>query len=249
MLILTRLLRSSKLAILFLMLGLFLSFVSASYAATVELVALGEPLKPGVFPVFIYVDSEDVPTIGTDLLIKYDSSSVRFERIEFQGIYPQEHEVQHDINNHTIRFSGTNEFNSYTPVRDIIAIAYFRSLSEISSTAAFLTRDNPPIKLVWSKEATNDTNVVSAEGSDLLMLQPPKLRIDSSFGEGVVKGAFSDAQNALLAENGIIAEATQVPIKMNITTVVGVVLILGSIFIFILFFVKKRKKKEEEEDV
>ncbi len=227
---------------------LFCSFGSVARAATIELVALNEPQKTGIFPVFIYVDSENVPTIGTDLYMSYDASRVEFQKIKFEDMYPEQHDVQHDTKKHTIRFSGTNDYQKYLSVKGTLAVAYFKLLKKNTNNTAILAGYNPPIKIIWTSNSTNDTNVVSADGEDLVGSAPVALRIDPEFEKGKVKGIFTEDQQNLLNQEGVIEEVTSVKAGASmISAIAGSLLMISSLGILVLMLLKRKKNDLQSE--
>lgn len=227
---------------------LLCSVSSIARAASVELIAVSEPQKTGIFPVFVYVDSDSVPTIGTDLFVSYDATRVEFQKVKFENMYSQTHDVQHDTAKHTIRFSGTSEYQKYLPVKGTLAVVYFKLKKKNASGTAILGGENPPIKILWAANSTNDTNVVSADGKDLLTVAPTTLRVDPAYEKEKVKGIFTETQQKLLNREGVIEEVSVVQAKVNIlAAIAGSLLMISSLGMLIWLILKRKKEAQDSE--
>lgn len=230
---------------------LSLILVSANWAQTVraaeiELKVAAEPSTDGIFPVFVLVDSLGEPTVGTDLLISYDATRVAFEDLEFGDLYPQQHQVQHTASTQQLRFSGTHEYQSYESVSGLLATLFFRTLS---SDQRIVAGEDSAVSVEWSDGATNDTNVVSTAGSDLLTRKPAPLSVDASILDGEVQGVLTEQQLNNLAAGGVVAEASQAKRSlMHPRSLGGIALLAGSLAGLMWFMFFRKKKKDTAED-
>ena len=218
------------------LLVLFFCFSCSSvYAAKLELITPQLPNKTDVFPVSVYLNTEGQKTIGTDLLLSYDPKLIEFVRVEPSTMYSRYPDAQIDLVRHQIRYSGTSQFNNYQESNGIFATFYFRPILKKN-----LKDLNDVIKLIWQKNSTNDTNVVSIEGKELLTQEPPILRIEQKNPEGAVEGISTEYKEDTLSKISTPNNAKSPQISfISKPIIVGISLIL---VLLILLIIKKIKK-------
>lgn len=145
----------------------------------------------------VYLDTELQQTIGTDLLFTYEPTELEFVSAKPGELYPNYHDPRVDTVKKQIRYSGTAQFNKYEAKSGLFATLVFRRLINVDTELA----------LVWSEDATNETNVVSAEGKELLSTQPQPLTIKKGKEKvGKVAGIADDDSQS----GDILGEATYI---------------------------------------
>lgn len=144
---------------------------SLATAATLTPSIIQEPQAAGEFPVFVFLDPQKAAVIGTDLLISYDPKRVSYVRAENGTLFEAYHQPVHDEQRHTIRFSATNSYGVATTIAGLFGKIWFQTAS--GATAPLVSGATPAaIRFDWSTGATNDTNVVSKDGKELLVAAP-----------------------------------------------------------------------------
>ena len=213
---------------------LFCFSCSSIYAVKLELTTPQLPNKTDVFPVSVYLNTEGEKTIGTDLLLSYDPKLIEFVRVEPSTMYSRYPDVQIDSIRHQIRYSGTSQFNNYQESNGIFATFYFRPI--LINNLKDLTN---ALKLIWQKNSTNDTNVVSVEGKELLIQEPSILKIEQKNPEGKVEGISTvykeDTPSRISIPNN--SKSTKISF-ISKPIIVGLSLIL----ILLILLIKKIKK-------
>ncbi len=219
-------------------------------AATLEPVIVSEPKNTNQFPVFIFLDTEDQKTIGTDLLLQYDAKKLEFVKSKKGELYPNHHEVVVNKKLGQIRYSATvNTKDESVSGEDNLVTLYFRKKNKNVRVSQTKTEPNA-LQLVWKPYATNDTNVVSVDGEELLATAPAELAIDpKAKSNGSVKGTFDDGTWQRLQEEGTIPEGilfdiattTSLAVTNAPLAVLGILIISTTLVGVIVVAVKKKK--------
>jgi hypothetical protein len=236
----------------------FLHARSPLVAATIEPLIVQEPQGTGEFPIFIFLDPLNQRTIGTDLYISYDNNRVRFVRAVDGELYQQHHAVAHDTKKKTLRYSATNSFGNYSTAPGLLTTLYFRKQSTEATVLA--TGSTPPaVQTIWKKDATDDTNVVSDAGAELLISPPAALAADeqlSSRLSGTIAGVLSEKEWTNLRESGQFPDslAYNLATSVGLSTVdpfrliMGSVLVVGALGASLTLVLKKRRDRRRAHE-
>ncbi len=240
---------SSVLALL-----LFGITTSVALAATLEPVIVSEPKNTNQFPVFIFLDTEGKETIGTDILLQYDPKKLVFvkSKVKKGELYPNHHEAVVNEKLGQVRYSATvdSKDESVTGAGNLVTL-YFRKKNK-NVTVAQTKTEPSALQLVWKPDATNDTNVVSVDGVELLATAPAELAIDKNAkSNGSVKGTFDDGSWQRLQEEGTlpegilfdIATTTSLAVTNAPLAVLGILIISTTLVSVIVIAVKKKKNR------
>jgi hypothetical protein len=179
---------------LFILLGL----VDSSLAAEIDVYVPAEIEQDQIFPVQVYLNTEQQQTVGTDLLFSFDQAQLEFVKVEATEFYPHYHQVRIDQQKGQLRYSGTSNYQDYITGADVFANFFF-----VKRDQAQLSLD-----LVWEQDRTNDTNVVGVDGVDLVEQRPNLIAADAeTFPDPSVFESLSettleptDAQGEVLGE-------------------------------------------------
>lgn len=223
----------------------FLFFPSAISAAEIKLVMPSNIGKNQVFPVQVYLDTQGELTVGTDLLFGFDSTDLVFVQVDEANFYSNYHEPIVFLDKGQIRYSGTSNYNDYQAGNELFATFFFKK-KKIGK---------PELHLIWLKDKTNDTNVISENGTDLLTTSPiieydNSLRIKpSSKNEkpGKVLGradTLTDLFEESISGGSVLGKATVIE-KENSRIKYLVFLTIVFAFGLALLFLWKKKKKND----
>lgn len=212
----------------------FLVSNSVVKAANIELVLEQEPALDEAFAITINLDTVGEQTVGTDLLLQFAPSQLEFIQVTPGELYANYHEPRLDLADATIRYSGT--VNRGTPFSGTgtFATFLFKKLTDDQAVLPPIeSGEKPLVGLIWEREVTTDSNVVSIDGTELLYTAPV-VRVS-----GEVLGV---ASVGIFPENETL-QATQTQSGELIFFLVGIaVIVIG----FILFVVVRRKRTARE---
>jgi len=141
----------------------FCFFIQPIFAASIRLETDSVHNAKKEYSIHIYVDTENMNTIGTDLLIQYNPSDDQYVKFEAGKLYPNYPEVKINTSKNEIRISGTGNYQNYINNNGLFGKVFFLKLNNTSKSSS---------RLVWVKGKTDETNVVSENGADLLDKEP-----------------------------------------------------------------------------
>ncbi|PIY80533.1 MAG: hypothetical protein COY80_02100 [Candidatus Pacebacteria bacterium CG_4_10_14_0_8_um_filter_42_14] len=207
------------------------------FAADMELVLGSEPAAGDTFSVDVKLDTVSEDTIGTDLLIKFVPSQLEFSEIQPGELYANYHEPRLDLKAGTIRYSGTADRNTPFNGSGTFATLVFKKLYDAQSVLPpSESGDKPLVGLLWDRDATTDTNVVSLGGQEILYTAP-SVRVGGNVLGVAAVGEGPESDFGLLQ-----ATATQMRSKYLL---IGA--IVAALVILILPILIRRRSKEDEE--
>jgi len=155
------------------LIALFSVAVRPVFAADMELVLSSEPVAGETFSVDVKLDTVGEETIGTDLLIKFIPSELEFSEIIPGELYANYHEPRLDLQAGTIRYSGTVNKDDPFSGSGTFATIVFKKLYDTQAVfPPSESGETPLVGLVWERDATTDTNVVSLGGQEILYTAP-----------------------------------------------------------------------------
>ncbi|NCN24031.1 MAG: hypothetical protein COU65_01360 [Candidatus Pacebacteria bacterium CG10_big_fil_rev_8_21_14_0_10_42_12] len=216
---------------------LSLATLNPVFAADMELVMESEPAANETFSIDVKLDTVSEDTIGTDLLIKFVPSQLEFSEIQPGELYANYHEARLDLKTGTIRYSGTVDKDNPFSGSGTFATLVFKKLYDTQSVLPPAeSGDKPLVGLIWERDATTDTNVVSVGGQEILYTAP-SVRVGGNVLGVAAVGEGPESDFGLLQET-----ATQMRSKyLLIGAIVAVIVIL------ILPIIIRRRSKEDEE--
>lgn len=158
---------------IFLLIAFLSLAVRPIFAADIELTLESEPEAGETFQIEVRLDTVSEDTIGTDLLIKFIPSELEFSEIQPGELYANYHEPRLDLKAGTIRYSGTADRNTPFSGSGTFATLVFKKLYDTQAVfPPVASGEKPLLGLIWDREATTDTNVVSLGGQEILYTAP-----------------------------------------------------------------------------
>jgi len=135
--------------------------------SAVDQVTVGEELEVG-----IYLDTLGQEVVGVDAILNFDPKTLVVRRIEKGALFSNYPALTYENAKGIIKIAGSSNYDDYFSGQGILATIVFQAVGEGQSTLRFS----------WEEGATNDTNIVSPQRTDLLTSTPPTLEIKVNAG-------------------------------------------------------------------
>lgn len=213
----------------------FFSILSTPvFAATMELKSSKDTNPDQTVVIEVLIDTLGEKTVGTDLLVKFIPADLEFIEARPGELYANYHQPRLDLNAGTIRYSGTINKDMPFSGSGVFATLVFKKLTR--SQQVFPPEKSgkrPLVELVWKRDDTTDTNIVSVAGKELLFTAPT-VRIGGKI-LGVAEIASEPTTDFLKIQKS--SSLQLAPLGIG----VGIILLITLLLLFP--FLKKRLKK------
>ncbi len=219
---------------IFVAIFLFLMSSSVVKAANIELVLEQEPALDETFAITINLDTVGEQTVGTDLLLQFVPSQLEFIQVTPGELYANYHEPRLDLADATIRYSGTVDRGTPFSGAGTFATFQFKKLTDDQVVLPPIeSGEKPLVGLIWEREVTTDSNVVSIDGTELLYTAPT-VRVSGEVLGVASVGTFPENETL---------QATPTQSGWLLFLVVGIAVIALGLILFVVF---RRKKAADQ---